>query len=106
MAAVDSLKPEYRALVHEYGLVIVAKCLNDCDYSSAEALREQLEGWRVGLQTEWLATDYVTEKLREGFGVTPIPPEMMKAKQKAALKVATPEKLKAMMLEEAARCGS
>ena len=105
MAAVDSLKHEYRALVYEYGLSIVAKCLNDCDYSDAAALRHQLETWRDNLQREWLATDYVTAKLREGFGVAAIPDEMKRAKQKAALKVATPEKLRQMMLEEAARCG-
>jgi hypothetical protein len=62
MRAVDSLKPAFRDLVHEFGLVIVAGMIND-GYDDPVELRRALETWRERRQREWLETDYVNEKI-------------------------------------------
>ena len=65
MRAVDNLKPAFRDLVHEFGLVIVAGMIND-GYDDPIELRRTLETWRERRQSEWLATDYITKKLFQG----------------------------------------
>lgn len=66
MRAVDSLSSDFRALVHEFGLVIVAKMIND-GYENAQELRGLLETWRERRQQQWLTTDYVTAKTAQSF---------------------------------------
>ena len=61
MRAVDSLKPVFRDLVHEFGLVIVAGMIND-GYDDPVELRRALETWRERRQSEWLATDYLNAR--------------------------------------------
>ncbi len=61
MAQIDAMRPEFRALVHEYGFVMVAGMIND-GYDDPLALREALETWRERRQKQWLATDFVTMK--------------------------------------------
>ena len=57
MASIDALKPDFRALVHEFGARIVDRMMAD-GYDDAAALRAVLEGWRERRQETWLATDY------------------------------------------------
>lgn len=45
MTAIDKMKPAMRALVHEYGFVIVRDMIND-GYRDPVALRPLLETWR------------------------------------------------------------
>lgn len=58
MTAVDGLSPDFRALVHEFGAVIVSRMIGD-GYEDAAALRSILEGWRDRRQAQWLATDHI-----------------------------------------------
>lgn len=66
MRHIDDMPPSVRALVHEYGYVIVAGLLNevigDNDDDPAEQLQFILENWRVRRQEEWLATNYMTPR--------------------------------------------
>lgn len=66
MAAIDSLSPKFRALVHEFGAVIVTRMIAD-GYDNAEQLRDVLTTWRDRRQSEWLATDYITPRTTKGF---------------------------------------
>lgn len=60
MSRIDAMKPAMRALVHEFGFVIVAKSLDLAGRSvNADALRSDLETWRERRQEEWLRTDYM-----------------------------------------------
>lgn len=61
MAVMDSLPHQMRALVHEFGLVIVCEMVDD-GYHDAAELRDLLETWRERRQAQWLATDYVTKR--------------------------------------------
>ena len=57
MDHIDSMRPAMRALVREFGYVIVRDMLAD-GYSNARELRGLLEVWRQRRQDEWLATDF------------------------------------------------
>jgi hypothetical protein len=61
MAAIDRMPQGFRALVHEYGAVIVDKMMAD-GYSDPDELRAVLEGWRERRQDEWLRTDYLIRR--------------------------------------------
>ena len=54
MSAIDRMKPGFRALVHEYGAVIVSRMIGE-GYTDAAKLRLELEGWRTGRQAQWMA---------------------------------------------------
>jgi hypothetical protein len=45
MRLIDDLRPAFRALVHEYGAVIVLKMIAE-GYNHPEQLRPVLETWR------------------------------------------------------------
>jgi len=68
MAAADRLPAEWRALVHEYGLVIVL-ALWDEGHRDASEVEPMLQSWRESRQDQWLATDYITAKTRRSFGM-------------------------------------
>jgi hypothetical protein len=53
MTAVDKLSPAMRALVHDFGFVIVRDMIND-GYRDPAELRPLLDGWRARRQTELL----------------------------------------------------
>ncbi len=61
MSAIDRMPKGFRALVHEFGAVIVIKMMAD-GYSDANELRTVLEGWRERRQDEWLRTDYLIRR--------------------------------------------
>lgn len=96
----ERLSPECRALVHEYGWTIVSKSLDEMDWHDADALRSDLETWREREQAKWLRTDYVTPRLRKSFNVVALTAEIENVRKRRALKVASKEKLRAMMMEE------
>ena len=54
-----------RALVREFGFVIVAQMMDE-GYTNAAELRPMLETWRERRQEQWLATDYLLS--RKAFG--------------------------------------
>lgn len=58
MAVVDAMGPQFRSLVHEYGVVIVSRMHAD-GYENAEELRGLLETWRERRQDQWLKTDWI-----------------------------------------------
>lgn len=58
MSAIDAMPKPWRALVHEYGFVMVAEYRDEEIYSAAGARRD-LENWRKRRQAEWLSTQYV-----------------------------------------------
>jgi hypothetical protein len=66
MASIDCLSSDMRALVHEYGAVIVGQMLDD-GYQNADELGDILRRWRERRQEQWLATNYITARMREGF---------------------------------------
>ena len=61
MAWVDKRTPAMRALIHEFGLVVVADMYTDGHTRAAE-LRPILESWRSRRQEEWLATNYIANR--------------------------------------------
>jgi hypothetical protein len=60
MEYVDKLSPAFRALVYEFGLLIVSNMREEEGYTNAARLRPVLEAWRSKRQEEWLATNYIT----------------------------------------------
>jgi len=62
----ERVTPEWRALMHEYGFVIVAKMLDE-GYRNAAGAREELEVWRDRCQERWLRTDYVGKTTRDAI---------------------------------------
>lgn len=58
MRPIDGLKPAFRALVHEFGAIIVLQMIGE-GYDKPDELRPVLEGWRERRQEKWLATDYL-----------------------------------------------
>lgn len=67
MAPVDALPPAWRALVHEYGRNVVLNLFEDD--MSVEDAADHLWLWRSTRQRQWLATDYITPKVRRSFGM-------------------------------------
>jgi hypothetical protein len=63
MVVVDAMPREFRALVHEFGAVIVDRMMAE-GYRDPHVLRPVLETWRERRQNEWLATDYIIDKQR------------------------------------------
>ena len=61
MDAVDRMPAGFRALVHEFGVVIVDKMMAE-GYSNPNELRPILETWRERRQDEWLRTNYIIPK--------------------------------------------
>lgn len=60
MSHIDALKPEWRALVHEYGYKAVMGCLED--RKSLHDAEDHLWMQRNSRQAEWLATNYITKR--------------------------------------------
>jgi hypothetical protein len=60
----ERVAPEWRALMHEFGFVIVAKMLDE-GYRNAAAARDELEIWRARQQERWLRTDFVTQATKD-----------------------------------------
>lgn len=58
MAVVDAMEPEFRSLVHEFGVVIVSRMAAE-GYDDANVLRYALETWRERRQEQWLKTDWL-----------------------------------------------
>jgi hypothetical protein len=54
MAAIDRLPEDFRALVHEFGWIIVRDMRAD-GHRDAVKLRRELEAWRARKQDEWAA---------------------------------------------------
>ena len=57
MSKIDRMRKELRALVHEYGFVVVAQSIDDAggpNNVSAKALRADLHAWRERLQEKLL----------------------------------------------------
>lgn len=65
MSHIDRMSPGMRALVREFGYVIVSEMMNE-GYYDADDLRPVLETWRERRQEQWLATNYVVP--RRAFG--------------------------------------
>jgi hypothetical protein len=103
MKVVDALAPAYLALVHEFGAVIVLKSIDEGDNLTPEILRADLETWRQRRQEQWLRTNYVTAKTRRSFNVVALSAHMEQVRKRRALKVASPNKLRRMLEEEAAK---
>lgn len=61
MRRIDGMSRPMRALVREYGYVIVRDMINE-GYTNAKELASLLQTWRECRQEDWLATDYVTAK--------------------------------------------
>jgi hypothetical protein len=61
MSVIDRMSPGFRALVHEFGAVIVDKMMAE-GYRDPAGLRPILETWRERRQDEWLRTDYMIPK--------------------------------------------
>jgi len=57
MAAIDAMTPPFRALVHEFGAVIVSRMIGE-GYANANELRDVLNTWRHRRQEELLKTDF------------------------------------------------
>ena len=55
MADIDRMPARRRALVYEFGYVIVANTQN----MKIEKQRAYLEQWRANRQAQWLTTDYI-----------------------------------------------
>jgi hypothetical protein len=62
MSEIDALSPDWRALVHEFGLLMVRAIRNEWGEQGIEMCRFQLDAWRARRQVEWLATNYVTRR--------------------------------------------
>lgn len=80
MKIVDSMKPEYRALIYEFGLQPTITSMSHMGRLSKDAgedeqrarlklLRIALESYRFGKQKEWFAEDYVLERTAHKSGV-------------------------------------
>lgn len=54
MEIMDRMPPNWRALVHEFGWIIVRDMRAD-GHRDAAKLREELEAWRERQQERWLA---------------------------------------------------
>lgn len=65
MKTIDRMSPAMRALVREFGFVIVSEMIDE-GYTNARELKPLLETWRSRRQEEWLATDYLMK--RKAFG--------------------------------------
>jgi hypothetical protein len=61
MRRIDRMPKKMRALVHEYGYVIVNAMIDD-GYNDPTELADLLTTWRSRRQEAWLLTDYVTKK--------------------------------------------
>lgn len=55
MVAIDRMPKGFRALVHEFGYVMVREMIA-FGATDAKNLRRDLEGWRVRRQMEWTGT--------------------------------------------------
>lgn len=66
MQCIDSMPPEWRALVHDYGWLIVLKVYADVQDEEPEIAlriaRLALKGWREGKQKEAMSDDYVLDR--------------------------------------------
>ena len=60
MRPIDDLRPGFRALVHEYGALIVLKMIAE-GYERPEELRPVLQTWRERRQETWLAMNYLAK---------------------------------------------
>lgn len=58
--------PAWRALIHEFGVVIVGKMIEQ-GYKNIDAAREELEVWRGRRQERWLRTDFVGKSTRDAI---------------------------------------
>lgn len=70
MREIDRMPRRCRALVHEYGLVIVSNLLAEAvGHVNPDDLAWELETWRERRQEQWLATDFITPRTRRSFGL-------------------------------------
>lgn len=69
MDRIDRMGPKVRALVHEYGYVIVDNMLSEGGFGERNAgdLEFLLRRWRDQRQDQWLATNYITQRVVDGF---------------------------------------
>ena len=58
MAVVDAMNPQFRSLVHEFGVIIVSRMQAE-GYDDANVLRDVLQTWRERRQETWLKTDWL-----------------------------------------------
>jgi hypothetical protein len=65
MRQIDALAPEWRALVHEYG--VKAVCGAPDDGLSIEDAADQLWMQRSARQAQWLACDYITKRSQKAW---------------------------------------
>jgi hypothetical protein len=65
MADIDRMPPARRALVYEFGYVIVRQT----EGMKISKQRAHLETWRANRQREWLSTDYIVPRKRWGASV-------------------------------------
>jgi hypothetical protein len=64
MDHIDRMKPWMRALVREYGYLIIREILADADGPlDPFQLADQLQTWRERRQEAWLATNYITTSI-------------------------------------------
>jgi hypothetical protein len=66
MDRIDRMPRAMRALVREYGYVIVNAMMEE-GYRDPFELAELLETWRVRRQDEWLATNFITRKTAQSI---------------------------------------
>lgn len=62
MAQIDAMPKAWRALVYEFGFLIVRDMRDDVD--SVRDARTALSAWRQHRQREWLATNYIVPASR------------------------------------------
>jgi hypothetical protein len=67
MADIDRMPADRRALVHEFGYVIVAN--TQPQFKNVNKQRAFLQQWRANRQREWLSTDYIVPRKRWGASV-------------------------------------
>jgi hypothetical protein len=66
MTAIDDMKPPMRALVREYGYLIVQVLIADGHKDPFE-MAELLEEWRRRRQEQWLETNHITRKTAQSI---------------------------------------
>jgi hypothetical protein len=66
MRRIDRMPKKMRALVHEYGYVIVNAMIDD-GYNDPTELADLLTTWRSRRQEQWLETNYITRRTAESI---------------------------------------
>jgi hypothetical protein len=66
MCRIDRMPKKMRALVHEYGYVIVSAMIDE-GYRDPTELEDLLITWRCRRQEQWLETNYITRRTAESI---------------------------------------